>query len=67
MPMHINDMVQCIKEGIRAPALAQHGPCSCHLVWQDLLDACMETSQGKGSSRACKDITARALPIQEQP
>lgn len=41
--MHINDMVQGIKEGIGATALAQHRPCSCHLVWQDLLDACMET------------------------
>lgn len=43
--MHVDDVVQRIKEGVGAPALAQNGPGCGHLVRQDLLDAFKEVGE----------------------
>lgn len=47
MPMDVNDMIQGVKEFIRAPFLPQHRPCRCHLMGQDPFNPCGTGSRGR--------------------
>lgn len=47
VPVDVDDMIQGVKELIRAPLLPQHGPCSRHLVGQDPFNACGTESRGR--------------------